>query len=55
MKWEYKEVEYKNYPSMTDLNIEGGLGWELVHMKKYCRSAASSDWYWNLIFKRRVE
>lgn len=56
MKWEYKEVEYEHFPSVTKLNIEGKSGWELVFMQKFTRGALSDcNFYWNALFKRSIK
>lgn len=33
--WEYKYVEYKEYPNIEQLNHEGKQGWELIQIDKY--------------------
>ena len=37
-KFEYRQIEYNDYPSTEELNKEGVDGWDLVHIfptKKY--------------------
>ena len=55
MKWEYKEVEYDNFPSVKELNIEGKSGWELVFLQKFTKETTSHyQFFWNTLFKRSI-
>lgn len=56
MKWEYKEIEYDNFPSVKELNTEGKLGWELVFLQKFTKETSPHYvFYWNALFKRSIK
>lgn len=53
-KFEYQQVEYSNYPSPEELNEEGEVGWELVHIRSFKRNFFDMDlenWFSKEIFE----
>ena len=60
-KFEYRQVNYSNYPSASELNEKGSDGWEMICMdeitKKYFDNELQSSYskkIFRVIFKREI-
>ena len=44
-KFEYRQVEYSNFPSPEELNKEGVYGWEIIYIHKIKKTFFDMDTY----------